>query len=184
MWVDEWSVREAYFRPAAGHIGQFAADAENPRNTAALENGVEPLIGVLDREALLSMLFRETDRVQRMHTSLCLMVVEIQDLARTDAGRDDLVVEFMGRVQRLLRSYDVYGRIGPGRFVLGLPGCTPANAASLADRISSELSSVFSGGRLATPAARFGIAPSHGRSPLVVLREAERALGGGVAIQG
>ena len=74
--------------------------------------------------ALLSMLFRETDRVQRMSTSLSLMLFEIDDGAHQEAHLgaadcEDLLRQAVGRVQRLLRSYDLFGRVGAAGFALG-----------------------------------------------------------------
>jgi hypothetical protein len=53
---------------------------------------------------------------------------------------------------RLLRTYDLFGRPRTDAFLIGLPGCNLHNAVILAERIRQ------------------------GRSPLVVLREVERAL--------
>src|SRR4051812_22025625 len=139
--------------------------------------------GLWNRGALLSMLFRETDRVQRMSTSLSLMLFDIDDIAHWEmrlgaAGCEDLLRLAVGRVHRLLRSYDLFGRLGPAGFALGLPGCTPVNAVSLAERIRAEVFGVpFPASALSVRlTANFGIATSRGRSPLVMLREAEQGL--------
>jgi diguanylate cyclase (GGDEF)-like protein len=143
----------------------------------------DQLTGIYNQPALMSMLFRETDRVQRMKTSLCLLLFEIQDSAQWRArlgaiARDDLMLEVVARVQRLLRSYDLFGRTGTEEFLLGLPGCTPANAVMLAERIRVEVfSAPFSyAGQPVRVSACFGIAASLGRSPVVVTREAAKAL--------
>jgi diguanylate cyclase (GGDEF)-like protein len=144
---------------------------------------IDPQTGLWNRGALLSMLFRETDRVQRMSTSLSLMLFEIDDVAHWEArlgagGCEDLLGQAVGRVQRLLRSYDLFGRVGAAGFALGLPGCTHVNAVSLAERIRAEVfGPPFSASAVSLRlTANFGIASSHGRSPLIVLREAEQAL--------
>jgi diguanylate cyclase (GGDEF)-like protein len=143
----------------------------------------DSLTGLLNRAALLAMLFRETDRVQRMNTSLTLMLFALDDFAHWRArlggpGCDELLKEVVVRVQRLLRSYDLFGRVAGAGFALGLPGCTPVNAVSLAERIRTEVfcTPFRVAGTAVRATANFGIAPSHGRSPLVVLREAEQAL--------
>jgi two-component system, cell cycle response regulator len=160
---------------------RYMRELEHLRETA--HRDTDPLTGLSNRDALLSMLFRETDRVQRMNTPLSLMLFEVDDFAHWHArlgvaACDDLIRQLVGRVQRLLRSYDLFSRIGNAGFALGLPGCTPVNAVSLAERIRGEVLSVpFQAGRTAVRlTACFGIAASLGRSPLVVLREAERAL--------
>src|SRR4051794_21201839 len=111
------------------------------------------------------------------------MLFEIDDGAHWEtrfgaAGYEDLLRQTVGRVQRLLRSYDLFGRLGPAGFALGLPGCTPVNAVSLAERIRADVFGVpfpVSGASVRLT-ANFGIAASHGRSPVVVLRDAEQAL--------
>ena len=172
-----WRVRVEQVLSTFRHMREL----EHLRESAGRE--IDPLTGLWNRGALLSMLFRETDRVQRMSTSLSLMLFEIDDVghwhARLGAARwEDLLRQGVGRVQRLLRSYDLFGRVGPAGFALGLPGCTPVNAVSLAERIRAEVFGMpFSVSAVSVRlTANFGIATSRGRSPLVVLREAEQAL--------
>ncbi len=158
-------------------------EMEQLREAANLPSQTDPVTRIYNQPALVSMLFRETDRVQRMKTSLCLLLFEIQDFSQWHArlgtiARDQLMLEVVRRVQRLLRSYDLFGRAGNEEFLLGLPGCSPVNAAMLAERIRLEVfSAPFS---LASQPIRmsacFGIAASLGRSPVVVLREAAKAL--------
>ena len=143
----------------------------------------DPLTGLWNREALLSLIFRETDRVQRMKTGLCLMLMDLDEFSRINhdygyqAG-DSMLTELSNRFRRQLRSYDLIGRCGEDEFLLALPGCGCDDASALAERIrQSILARPFAVGSGATTlAASFGIASSRGRSPLVVLREAERAL--------
>jgi two-component system, cell cycle response regulator len=158
-------------------------ELEQLREAATLPSQSDPITGLYNQPALVSMLFRETDRVQRMKTSLCLILFETQNSTQwhTRLGtiaRDDLRLEMVGRVQRLLRSYDLFGRTGNEEFVLGLPGCSLVNAVMLAERIRLEVfSAPFSwAGQPIRVSACFGIAASLGRSPIVVLREAAKAL--------
>ncbi|MGC2298804.1 MAG: diguanylate cyclase [Acidobacteriaceae bacterium] len=141
------------------------------------------LTGLWNREALLSLIFQETDRVQRMKTSLSLMLLDLDDFSRInhDYGYetgDRLLIELANRFRRQLRSYDLIGRCGEDEFLLALPGCDLDNAVLLAGRIrESILARPFPADHEATTLnASFGVAISRGRSPLVVLREAERAL--------
>ena len=159
-----------------------ARELNDLRTNIALNRGIDPPTGLYNRTALLSMLFRETDRVQRMNTPLSVMRFDIGDVAqwqsRMGAGCDNVLKQVAERVQRLLRSYDLFARVCSAGFVLGLPGCTPVNAAALAERILEEVFHVpfRSGTASVRLTACFGIAPSYGRSPLIVLRDAERAL--------
>jgi len=155
---------------------------EHFRELAALNRQTDPLTGLCKRDATVSMLFRETDRVQRMKTPLSVMLLGVDDFEHWTArfgaaGCDELLSEVVERVRRLLRSYDLFGRLGAWEFVLGLPGCTLHNAVSLAERIREVFEEPFKvDGVSARLTAGFGIASSDGRSPVVVLREAEQAL--------
>jgi diguanylate cyclase (GGDEF)-like protein len=160
-----------------------ARELELLREAAALNAQMDHLTGVYNRETMLSILFRETDRVQRMKSSLCMVLFDIDDFGHwntrlgTDAC-DELLCQVATRTTRLLRSYDLLGRVGKDEFLVALPGCSSVNAVLMAERIRLD---VFADPfRLSGDAIRlsacFGIASSLGRSPVVVLRETEQAL--------
>lgn len=141
------------------------------------------LTGLWNREALLSLIFQETDRVQRMKTPLSLLLLDLDDFSTInhdygyDAG-DRILTELANRFRRQMRSYDLIGRCGEDEFLLALPGCLGQNAAHLAERIRETILGrpFIVRAAASTLTASFGVAQSGGRSPLVVLREAERAL--------
>lgn len=141
------------------------------------------LTGLWNREALLSLIFQETDRVQRMKTPLSLMLLDLDDFSRINHSYgyetgDHVLVELANRFRRQLRSYDLIGRCGEDEFLIALPGCGIEDATLLAGRIRDHiLARPFPADHDATTlTASFGVAISRGRSPLIVLREAERAL--------
>jgi diguanylate cyclase (GGDEF)-like protein len=143
----------------------------------------DALTGTLTRDALLSMLFRETDRVQRMKSCVSLILLDLDDFAHWNSrlGReacDEMLCRVARRTVRLLRSYDLFGRAGHDEFLTILPGCRMADAVMLAERLRTDVfASPFEiAGDAIRVSACFGIASSEGRSPLVVLREAEQAL--------
>jgi diguanylate cyclase (GGDEF)-like protein len=162
---------------------RLARELESLREAAALNAQLDRLTGVYNREALLAALFRETDRAQRMNSSICLVLFDIDDFGHWNSrlgvnACDELLCQVVGRTARLLRSYDLLGRPGMDEFLVALPGCSLDNANMLAERLRLE---VFSapyrvGGESIRLSACFGIASSRGRSPVVVLREAEQAL--------
>jgi len=144
---------------------------------------LDRLTGAYNRESLLSMLFSETDRVQRTNASLCMILMDVDDFEHWNAlygieACDDLLRQLVARTRRQLRSYDLLGRVGEDEFIVVLPGCSGVNAMMLAERLRQE---VFSapykfGDENVRITACFGVAMSRGRSPVVVLRESERAL--------
>lgn len=169
-----------------GH--RLLCELEELRATSLSELQHDRLTGLFNRETMLTLLFRETDRVQRLRGALCLMLFDIDDFAHWNEklGReacDELLREVSVRTGRLLRSYDLLGRVGADEFLLALPGCGTANAAMLAERLRidvfGEPFAVKMGRTEAISVqltASFGIAASRGRSPVVVIREAEQTL--------
>jgi diguanylate cyclase (GGDEF)-like protein len=153
------------------------------REAASLNAEIDRLTGVYNRETMLAMLFRETDRVQRMKSSLCVVLFDIDDFGHWNSrlgseACDEILCQVATRSTRLLRSYDLLGRPGKDEFLMALPGCSSVNAVRMAERLRVD---VFSapfrvGGEAIRLSACFGVASSLGRSPVVVLREAEQAL--------
>jgi len=143
---------------------------------------MDHLTGIYNRETLMAVLFRETDRVQRMRSSLSMILFDIDDFGHWNSrlgaeACDDLLRQVVARTSRMLRSYDVLGRPGKDEFLVALPGCTQALAAMMAERLRGIFSAPFQvEGKAIRLSACFGIADSLGRSPVVVLREAEQAL--------
>lgn len=162
---------------------RMAQELESLRDAALRNAQLDRLTGVYNRESLISMLFRETDRAQRSQSPMCLVLFDIDDFGHWNSrlgahACDELLCQVATRTATLLRSYDVLGRPGMDEFLVALPACSPANAMMLAERLRSEVFSMpfHVAEEIVRLSACFGIAVSHGRSPVVVLREAERAL--------
>jgi len=143
----------------------------------------DPLTGLWSRDSLLRLLFPETDRVQRMGTPLAFLLLDLDHFTRVNAefGRatgDKVLRELAHRLRRCLRSYDLLGRSDEDAFLVALPGCDSDQARHLASRVRTIiLHKPFTAGSVSIAlTASIGIAHSRGRSPLVVLREAESAL--------
>jgi len=162
---------------------RMAHELETLRDAALRNAQLDHLTGVYNRESLLAMLFRETDRAQRNQTSMSLVLFDIDDFGHWNSrlgvnACDELLCQIASRTATLLRSYDLLGRPGMDEFLVALPSCSPANALNLTERLRAEVfSTAFRvSGEAIRLSACFGIAASHGRSPVVVLREAEKAL--------
>lgn len=174
-----WQVRTTGVLRARRMGHELDALRENDARNAQMDG----LTGVYSRETLLALLFRETDRVQRLPSPLSLLLFDLDDFGHWN-GRlgmeacDELLRETARRSMRLLRTYDLLGRVGSDEFLIVLPGCSVVNATMLAERLRAEvfLSPYRVGNESIRLSACFGIAHSRGRSPVVVLREAEQAL--------
>ncbi len=162
---------------------RMAHELETLREAAIRNAQLDRLTGVYNRETMLAMLFRETDRVQRMGSSLCMVLFDIDDFGHWNSrlgvdACDELLCQVASRTGAILRSYDLLGRPGMDAFLIALPACSPASAMILAERLRVDVFSVpyRVAGEAVRLSACFGIASSRGRSPVVVLREAEKAL--------
>lgn len=138
---------------------------------------------LLSRNDLISTLFRETDRAQRMKTPLAVIHCTILDWMqwRSKIGEPALkssMDKVADRITRLLRCYDSVGQAAEGALLLVLPGCNRFNAVTMAERLNDEVfhRPVESKSFPIQFAACFGVAVSAGRSPFVVLQDAQRAL--------
>jgi two-component system cell cycle response regulator len=168
----------------AERVQHLHRELQDQMNTVRFLASHDTLTGLHNRESMMRLLFQETDRAQRMRTPLTLMLIDLDKFSEVNLeygyGTGDVVLrEFALRLKRYLRSYDILGRCGEDEFLIGLPGCLAEQAVAMAERLQrSVLEKPYHIHRdvLNVPAS-IGIATSRGRSPLVVLREAERALG-------
>jgi hypothetical protein len=138
---------------------------------------------LLSRDKLVSALFCETDRAQRLKMPLSLIAVGFaegdgRESESEQVGYDGAERTLVDRITGILRCYDSVGKWADGEFLLLLPGCTAPHARTLAERLRDEAftTHVEAGGGKLCVRARFGIASSGGRAPFVVLREAQGAL--------
>lgn len=170
-------------RELPNHSSHLAPNRGTVYQGASPHASRDPLTGLWDRESLLALLFPETDRVQRMGTPLTFMLLDLDYFGRVNdeygaQTGDQILQELAARLRRYLRSYDLLGRSGDDEFLVALPGCNLEQALGLAARIRTELlHRPFAAGHDAiTLTASIGLAQSRGRSPLVALQEAKRAV--------
>lgn len=169
---------------AAERVQQLSLELQEQINAVRFHSSHDGLTGLLNREVMMRQLFQETDRVQRMRTPLTFMLLDLDKFSEVNiefgyATGDAVLKEFGQRLKRYLRSYDILGRCGEDEFLIGLPGCLADQAVNMAERLrKTVLEKPYHIHRdILYVTASIGIATSRGRSPLVVLREAERALG-------
>jgi GGDEF domain-containing protein len=145
--------------------------------------GNEALPMLLSRDELVSALFCETDRAQRLKMPLAMIAVGVAKWEAPESTLEKLSHDIaerglVERITGILRCYDSVGKWADGEFLLLLPGCTVNHARTLAERLRDEVfaTPVEPGREKALVLACFGVASSGGRSPFVVLREVESAL--------
>lgn len=143
----------------------------------------DSLTGLWNREALLPLLFQETDRVRRTSAPMAVMLIDLDHFTHRNLEFgygicDSVLRQLAVRLRRQLRSYDILGRSGEDEFLVALPGCSLSDAMAMAERLRVKVfhSPFHIRGISLTVRASLGVAQSGGRSPLIVLRDAERAL--------
>jgi two-component system cell cycle response regulator len=168
---------------SAQQVIRYKNELKRLSEDVAIQASHDPLTGLWNRETALSLLFQETQRAQRGRSPLSIILVDLDHFAERNLefgyeACDAVMQQLAVRLRRSLRSYDVLGRSGEDEFLLILPGCSLNDAIAMAERLRSLAMhfpfcvkhSCF------TVRASFGVAESRGRLPLLVLREAERAL--------
>ncbi len=179
--IDEFELRVSL--RAASRIQARCAEMTEAMDAAQFHATHDSLTGLLNREALLNVLFQETDRTQRLGSQLAFLLLDLDQFSRINRehgydGGDRVLRQLASRFRRYLRSYDVAGRCAGDQFLIAIPGGTPEDARSMAARLRDCVSErpfdILQA--TVTMTASIGVAQSGGRSPLTVLREAEHAL--------
>ena len=168
---------------AASRVQARYAEMAEAIEAASFHATHDSLTGLLNRESLLNALFQETDRTQRLGSQLVFLLLDLDQFSRINRqhgydGGDRILRQLASRFRRCLRSYDIVGRCGGDQFLIAILGGTQDDARSMAARLRDCVSErPFDILQVTvTMTASVGIAQSGGRSPLVVLREAELAL--------
>lgn len=168
---------------AAQHVRALREELEQTAEADGFAASHDPLTGLWNREAFLSLLYQETVRAQRTGSSLALIAIDVDRFTQCNlelgySTGDSILEQLAVRLRCCLRGYDILGRGGEDEFLAALPGCDLEDAIAMAERLRVEVMHEPFQVKTAslTVRASFGVAQSRGRSPLLVLREAETAL--------
>jgi len=140
-----FEARELQVRLRAGRrILDLQADLVKAREALRDQATHDPLTGLWNRYALLEALEREHSRAAREGTPLAAIMVDLDHFKGVNdtyghlAG-DAVLREAAGRMQAVVRSYDLVGRYGGEEFLIVLPGTSGVNAAQLAERLRAAV---------------------------------------------
>ena len=140
-----FEARELQVRLRAGRrILDLQADLVKAREALREQATHDPLTGLWNRYALLEALEREHSRAAREGTPLAVIMVDLDHFKHVNdtyghlAG-DAVLRETAGRMQAVVRSYDLVGRFGGEEFLIVLPGTSGANASQLAERLRTAV---------------------------------------------
>jgi diguanylate cyclase (GGDEF)-like protein len=125
----------------------------------------DPLTGALNRRAFLARGERLLHRHAYEHAPLCLLFVDLDHFKNLNdrfghSGGDDVLVNFVGLMNRCIRPTDYLFRIGGEEFCCLLPYTTTAQAHRVAERIRHqfEMTTVDVAGTPVNATASLGIA--------------------------
>lgn len=148
-------------------------------------SGTDPLTGLSNRRALSDRLREEWRRSTRYCLPLALLLIDIDDLKRTNderghGGGDELLRSTAAAIRRTLRSTDFGARWGGDEFAIVAPQTTREAARRLAERLLEHLKAekeAAAGGICASVGvAVFGGREVAGHNPEWLMRIADEAL--------
>lgn len=104
----------------------------------------DPLTGIANRRAFLSILRQEVDRVARSGEPALLLAVDIDHFKRINDthghGAGDEVIRAVARsLQACVRPMDTVARMGGEEFAVVLPNCGPTYGAVVTERIRAAV---------------------------------------------
>ena len=104
----------------------------------------DALTGLWNRRAILDLLQQELARGRREDSPVGLLMADLDHFKRVNdtlghlAG-DEVLRQAARRLRAALRPYDTVGRYGGEEFLVVLPGCAPATALVLAERLCRHM---------------------------------------------
>jgi two-component system cell cycle response regulator len=119
--------------------------ARDARDAFQYQARHDQVTATLNRGAILDVLRHELARSQRERTAVGLVALEVDGFrslneAHGPQGGDAVLREITRRLTGLARPYDSLGRCATSEFLLVLPGCDLARAATLGERIRTAVS--------------------------------------------
>ncbi len=101
---------------------------------------VDPLTGVFNRRAFLTLLEKAISSAQRGQTALSVLIIDLDHFKKINDTRghgtgDEVLRHFARLAGRCLRNEDVMGRLGGEEFAIFLPNAGDAGGLALAERL-------------------------------------------------
>lgn len=145
----------------------------------------DSLTNLYNRREFEQLLEKAISNASREKNSLCLLLIDLDNFKSTNdtfghVHGDELLKQFAGRLNILIRKGDILSRVGGDEFTLIAPNLkTPGGSRILADRILSELNIPYTiKGKLITVSVSIGISiyPENGTTAEELLRKADLAM--------
>jgi diguanylate cyclase (GGDEF)-like protein len=107
----------------------------------------DPLTGIYNRRAFMRTIRYEVDQAHKNHQPLALLVLDldhfkqVNDTYGHETG-DLLLKYFVKYTKELIRTSDIFARVGGEEFALLLPNTSREGAQTLAEKIVNEIASL------------------------------------------
>jgi diguanylate cyclase (GGDEF)-like protein len=102
------------------------------------------LTGIYNRQYLDQVLDAEVERVDRYHSKLSLVMMDLDDFKRVNDTYghlvgDDVLVKSVETIHHLVRKTDTFGRWGGEEFILICPETDLHQASQLAEKVRAAI---------------------------------------------
>ncbi|HTY03447.1 MAG TPA: sensor domain-containing diguanylate cyclase [Rhodocyclaceae bacterium] len=105
---------------------------------------LDPMLNIWHRGAATELITKEVDRLFRNEGKLAIMMIDVDNFKEINDSyghpvADQVLIQFVHRIQSALRSYDMLGRYGGDEFVVAMPNITSDDAATRAQTILNSI---------------------------------------------
>lgn len=170
---------------ALSPVMQAVLSAARRSAFAGLETvaNLDPLTHIANRRAFMA---RAEELLSGATGNVLVLMMDIDHFKRINdnfghAAGDAVLIEFVHRVKRCLRSCDLFGRLGGEEFALVIPDCSMRQGCMIAERIRQVISSeamLLADGRYLPITVSIGMAALRGDRITIheLLQQADQAL--------
>jgi two-component system cell cycle response regulator len=144
--VKPFDPNELQVRVRAGvRLVKLQEDLQKALELSEFRASHDALTSLFNRGAIMEALKRELERAKREHTSLSVILADIDHFKRINdrhghpAG-DAVLKQVASIMSASVRPYDLVGRYGGEEFLIIAPGCDKVGAGRVAERIRTALS--------------------------------------------
>ncbi len=114
------------------------------REALKFEASHDSLLRLWNRRAFIDLLSTELGRAERLHTSLSILLADLDFFKHVNDNYghlvgDDVLCRAAEKISGAVRVYDYVGRYGGEEFLVVLPNCTAEAAQEVAERVQQHI---------------------------------------------
>jgi two-component system cell cycle response regulator len=159
-------------------------ELHSANNRLETQATTDPLTGLLNHRALLTILTKEVERAQRYQNACTLLFMDLDHFKALNDGYghaagDEVLMAFGQRLHQSVRGIDTVGRWGGEEFIAILPETTMKEAHVIAERIRATVgqqSFAIGGGLYLTCSIGIASYPTHATDLNALINAADQAM--------